>query len=255
MQYVELTDEVTDDVEVRVFRMLTTTPDKWVSLQKLYNDYMNGKHYDISSKDFVLTCLYIPSSYDNIYVEKKDGIFFLSFLTGISRNETKVEAKLDMPTHSQFGEISDSELVDYIYGDKFVEYEKYLEVFGESPLHVLCRESKYDSIQKIITRYSVNTNDAINLKNNEGKTPIDLLDFKKYPHESAMIIKLLYKTEINNLKKKSDTTINGLQDDIYQLSREISELTRENRTPNYIKSILVNTVAIIALFYYMYYVH
>lgn len=177
--------ELIEMMEENIFLQLTEKSDEFLSVTRLFNDY-SSKSSDTSSslkdihednlnkKLFVTACELLNTKYNNVHKIYKNNICHLCFLTDktmLSNALYKINLDHDAYAHQnekynssidhEFQKMNNCDIVEYIINNNDVSSRLSLtEYFNEidTVMHILSRNGKFESIEKLSKHYNVNFN-------------------------------------------------------------------------------------------------
>jgi hypothetical protein len=197
-----------DKIDTDVMSVLYANIDKKFSQYTLFNklledkyegQYTNSIHPNFKSK-FLLVIRTLMSKYDDIVVEKKDGLYYIVCL---SSKEDKEEKPLYMEHISkpiQLGVSDTADMYDYIYDNDLNEYMIWSDPFdGNSIFHELVLNNNIKQTSRLIGENRFN----FEIKNNQNQTPIDLINSQEMGNLiiKEFIKKIMVLTEKYNQEK------------------------------------------------------
>lgn len=172
-----------DEIETGVMSILYANIDKKFTQYTLFNklledkydgQYTNVVHSNFKSK-FLLVMRTIGSKYDDIIVEKKDGICYIvcqSSKKDMKENHLYMEY-IAKPVEFEKSDIAN--MFDYIYDNNMIEHMNWTEldlIDGNSIYHELVLNNNDRLVKKLLDENKFN----FEIKNNKNQTPMDLIN-------------------------------------------------------------------------------
>lgn len=170
-----------DEIETGVMSVLYSNIDKKFTQYTLFNkllenkydgQYLNTVHSNFKSK-FLLVIRTIGSKYDDIMVEKKDGICYIvcqSSKEHVQENSLYMEY-IAKPIEFEKSDISN--MYDYIYDNDLDEHMNWTDpIDGNSIFHELVLNNNVRQVKKLLEENKFN----FEIVNNKNQTPIDLIN-------------------------------------------------------------------------------
>ena len=220
-----------DGLDVEIFQLLSENADAWLTIQNLYNKYVETREDFADKKSFIISCELLNTRFNNIRkCKKRNGLCYLAFVTDKDKelNYPKdIVSFDDKDNDEEFKRIKDSEVIEYMLQNPESCYKlpiKSLYNNTDTVLHIICKDGKDDLLEDILNYYDVDTE----IKNKEGLTPLEVINFEKNPKNSIKMVKQLLNYKIKNIVLDNEVKLSKTKEVNSALLKLNSDLTKEN---------------------------
>lgn len=227
-------DKIETDIMSVLYANMDTKFSQYTLFNKLLEDkyegqYTNSIHPNFKSK-FLLIFRTLMSKYDDIVVEKKDGMYYIVCLSSKEDIEEKplYMEQIIKPIQLEMSDISG--MYDYIYDNDLNEYKNWSDPFdGNSIFHELVLNNNIKQTLRLIEENKFN----FEIKNNQNKTPIDLINSQ----EMGNLIITEFVKKITLLTDK----YNKEKDNVESLVNDFNKKIDYYESEEYKNKIILNT--------------
>jgi hypothetical protein len=183
-------------IETEIMKLLTKSPDVYVSQFTIYDKLLD--HFKINDpvsktllKDRLLVILRVLTKYDNVLINKNDGVYYVCFQLDKDHDDICFISDKDTVKSTRFNEIkssiedTDISVIRFIVDQDLKQHFNILDTDKNNILHLLI---KYNDILRV-EKFIENNVSFLMDQNVFEKTPFDLINSTEM---SGLIIKKLY---------------------------------------------------------------
>jgi hypothetical protein len=211
-----------DKIETDVMSILYANIDKKFTQYTLFNklladkyegQYTNSIHPNFKSK-YLLILRTLMSKYDDLNIEKKNGIYYIICLSSNENIQEKEFYNEEMINRIKLEKSDISNMYDYIYDNNLNEYMGWYDPFdGNSIFHELIINNNIKQTSRLLDENIFN----FEIKNNQNQTPIDLINS---PEMSNLIITEFVK-KIKILTEKYNQEKSNVDNIVYSFNKKV----------------------------------